>query len=101
MDKPDAVTIYGYTVKSDTEIYKYLQEFLTDEDGNTYSIDTLKSTVGEIYLDTSWKKSEQAISSLILFGLFSLSGIALMITYFVRNKKYKKMILEYGRNLKK
>ena len=22
MDKPDAVTIYGYTVKSDTEIYK-------------------------------------------------------------------------------
>ena len=101
MDKPDAVTIYGYTVKSDTEIYKYLQEFLTDEDGNTYSIDTLKSTVGEIYLDTSWKKSEQAISSLILFGLFSLSGIALMITYFVRNKKYKKMILEYGRELEK
>ena len=67
MDKPDAVTIYGYTVKSDTEIYKYLQEFLTDEDGNTYSIDTLKSTVGEVYLDTSWKNSEQAISSLILF----------------------------------
>lgn len=101
MDKPDAVTIYGYTLKSDTEIYKYLQEFLTDEDGNTYSIDTLKSTVGEIYLDTSWKNSEQAISSLILFGIFSLSGIALIITYFVRNKKCKKMILEYGRELEK
>ena len=101
MDKPDAVTIYGYTLKSDTEIYKYLQEFLTDEDGNTYSIDTLKSTVGEIYLDTSWKNSEQAISALILFGIFSLSGIALIITYFVRNKKCKKMILEYGRELEK
>lgn len=101
MNKPDVVTIYGYTVKSDTEIYKYLQEFLTDEDGNTYSIDTLKSTVGEVYLDTSWKNSEQAISSLILFGIFSLSGIALIITYFVRNKKCKKMILEYGRELEK
>ena len=42
MNKPDVVTIYGYTVKSDTEIYKYLQEFLTDEDGNTYGIDDLK-----------------------------------------------------------
>ena len=101
MNKPDVVTIYGYTVKSDTEIYKYLQEFLTDEDGNTYSIDTLKSTVGEVYLDTSWKNSEQAISSLILFGIFSLSGIALIITYFVRNKKCKKMILEHGRELEK
>lgn len=61
----------------------------------------MKSTVGEIYLDTSWKKSEQAISFLILFGLFSLSGIALMITYFVRNKKYKKMILEHTKELEK
>ena len=101
MDKPDAVTIYGYTVKSDTEIYKYLQEFLTDEDGNTYSIDTLKSTVGEIYLDTSWKNDEQAISELIIFGIFSLSGIALMITYFVRNSKSKKMFLEHARELEK
>lgn len=101
MDKPDAVTIYGHTVKSDTEMYKYLQEFLTDEDGNTYSIDTLKSTVGEIYLDTSWKNDEQAISELIIFGIFSLSGIALIIIYFVRNSKSKKMLLEHARELEK
>lgn len=101
MDKPDVVTIYGHTVKSDTEMYKYLQEFLTDEEGNTYSIDTLKSTVGEIYLDTSWKNDEQAISELIIFGIFSLSGIALIIIYFVRNSKSKKLLLEHARELEK
>ena len=101
MNKPDAVTIYGHTVKSDTEMYKYLQEFLIDEDGNTYSIDTLKSTVGEIYLDTSWKNSEQAISSLILFGIFSLFGLSLVIIYFVRNSKSKKMFLEHAKELEK
>ena len=101
MNTPDVVTIYGHTVKSDTEMYKYLQEFLTDEEGNTYSIDTLKSTVGEIYLDTSWKNDEQAISELIIFGIFSLSGIALIIIYFVRNSKSKKMLSEHARELEK
>ena len=67
------------------------QEFLKDEDGNTYTIDELKSVVGENYLDTTWDNKEEGIFALILFGVFSLSGLILIVVYFVRNKKSKKI----------
>lgn len=86
-DKPNPVMVYGNVSKSDTEVFKYLQEFLKDEDGNTYTIDELKSVVGENYLDTTWDNKEEGIFALILFGVFSLSGLILIVVYFVRNKK--------------
>lgn len=100
-DKPNPVMVYGNVSKSDTEVFKYLQEFLKDEDGNTYTIDELKSVVGENYLDTTWDNKEEGIFALILFGVFSLSGLILIIVYFVRNKKSKKILEEYGRELEK
>lgn len=100
-DKPNPVMVYGNVSKSDTEVFKYLQEFLKDEDGNTYTIDELKSAVGENYLDTTWDNKEEGIFALILFGVFSLSGLILIIVYFVRNKKSKKILEEYGRELEK
>lgn len=101
MDKPDPVMVYGNVSKSDTEVFKYLQEFLKDEDGNTYTIDELKRVVGENYLDTTWDNKEEGIFALILFGVFSLSGLTLIIFYFVRNKKSKELLEEYGRELEK
>lgn len=101
MDKPNPVMVYGNVSKSDTEVFKYLQEFLKDEDGNTYTIDELKSVVGENYLDTTWDNKEEGIFALILFGVFSLSGLTLIIFYFVRNKKSKELLEEYGRELEK
>lgn len=100
-DKPNPVMVYGNVSKSDTEVFKYLQEFLKDEDGNTYTIDELKSVVGENYLDTTWDNKEEGIFALILFGVFSLSGLILIIVYFVRNKKSKKILEEYERELEK
>lgn len=100
-DKPNPVMVYGNVSKSDTEVFKYLQEFLKDEDGNTYTIDELKSVVGENYLDTTWDNKEEGIFALILFGVFSLSGLILIIVYFVRNKKSKKILEECGRELEK
>ena len=101
MDKPNPVMVYGNVSKSDTEVFKYLQEFLKDEDGNTYTIDELKRVVGENYLDTTWDNKEEGIFALILFGVFSLSGLTLIIFYFVRNKKSKELLEEYGRELEK
>lgn len=101
IEKPNPVMVYGNVLKSDTEVFKYLQEFLKDEDGNTYTIDELKSVVGENYLDTTWDNKEEGIFALILFGVFSLSGLILIIVYFVRNKKSKKILEEYGRELEK
>ena len=100
IEKPNPVMVYGNVSKSDTEVFKYLQEFLKDEDGNTYTIDELKSVVGENYLDTTWDNKEEGIFALILFGVFSLSGLILIIVYFVRNKKSKKILEEYERELK-
>lgn len=100
-DKPNPVMVYGNVSKSDTEVFKYLQEFLKDEDGNTYTIDELKSVVGENYLDTTWDNKEEGIFALILFGVFSLSGLILIVVYFVRNKKSKKILEECGRELEK
>ena len=101
IEKPNPVMVYGNVSKSDTEVFKYLQEFLKDEDGNTYTIDELKSVVGENYLDTTWDNKEEGIFALILFGVFSLSGLILIVVYFVRNKKSKKILEEYGRELEK
>ena len=101
IEKPNPVMVYGNVSKSDTEVFKYLQEFLKDEDGNTYTIDELKSVVGENYLDTTWDNKEEGIFALILFGVFSLSGLILIIVYFVRNKKSKKILEECGRELEK
>ena len=101
MDKPNPVMVYGNVSKSDTEVFKYLQEFLKDEDGNTYTIDELKSVVGENYLDTTWDNKEEGVFALILFGVFSLSGLILIIVYVVRNKKAKKILDEYGKELEK
>lgn len=101
IEKPNPVMVYGNVSKSDTEVFKYLQEFLKDEDGNTYIIDELKSVVGENYLDTTWDNKEEGIFALILFGVFSLSGLILIIVYFVRNKKSKKILEEYERELEK
>lgn len=101
IEKPNPVMVYGNVLKSDTEVFKYLQEFLKDEDGNTYTIDELKRVVGENYLDTTWDNKEEGIFALILFGVFSLSGLILIIVYFVRNKKSKKILEEYGRELEK
>lgn len=101
IEKPNPVMVYGNVSKSDTEVFKYLQEFLKDEDGNTYTIDELKSVVGENYLDTTWDNKEEGIFALILFGVFSLSGLILIIFYFVRNKKSKSLLEEYGRDLEK
>lgn len=101
IEKPNPVMVYGNVSKSDTEVFKYLQEFLKDEDGNTYTIDELKNVVGENYLDTTWDNKEEGIFALILFGVFSLSGLILIIVYFVRNKKSKKILEEYGRELEK
>ena len=101
IEKPNPVMVYGNVSKSDTEVFKYLQEFLKDEDGNTYTIDELKSVVGENYLDTTWDNKEEGIFALILFGVFSLNGLILIIVYFVRNKKSKKILEEYGRELEK
>lgn len=101
IEKPNPVMVYGNVSKSDTEVFKYLQEFLKDEDGNTYTIDALKSVVGENYLDTTWDNKEEGIFALILFGVFSLSGLILIIVYFVRNKKSKKILEEYERELEK
>ena len=101
MDKPNPVMVYGNVSNSDTEVFKYLQEFLKDEDGNTYTIDELKRVVGENYLDTTWDTKEEGIFALILFGVFSLSGLTLIIFYFVRNKKSKELLEEYGRELEK
>lgn len=101
IEKPNPVMVYGNVSKSDTEVFKYLQEFLKDEDGNTYTIDELKSVVGENYLDTTWDNKEEGIFALILFGVFSLSGLILIIVYFVRNKKSKKILEEYERELEK
>mgnify|MGYP002518728218 CR=1 FL=1 len=101
MDKPNPVTVYGNVSKSDTEVFKYLQEFLKDEDGNTYTIDELKSVVGEIYLDTTWDNVEQGIWALITFSILSLSGLILIIVYVVRNKKSKSLLDEYGKELEK
>lgn len=101
IEKPNPVMVYGNVSKSDTEVFKYLQEFLKDEDGNTYTIDELKSVVGENYLDTTWDNKEEGIFALILFGVFSLSGLILIIVYFVRNKESKKILEECGRELEK
>lgn len=101
IEKPNPVMVYGNVSKSDTEVFKYLQEFLKDEDGNTYTIDELKSVVGENYLDTTWDNKEEGIFALILFGVFSLSGLILIVVYFVRNKKSKKILEESGRELEK
>lgn len=101
IEKPNPVMVYGNVSKSDTEVFKYLQEFLKDEDGNTYTIDELKSVVGENYLDTTWDNKEEGIFALILFGVFSLSGLISIIVYFVRNKKSKKILEEYERELEK
>lgn len=101
IEKPNPVMVYGNVSKSDTEVFKYLQEFLKDEDGNTYTIDELKSVVGENYLDTTWDNKEEGIFALILFGVFSLSGLILIIVYFDRNKKSKSLLEEYGRDLEK
>ncbi len=101
IEKPDPVMVYGNVSKSDTEVFKYLQDFLKDEDGNTYTIDELKSVVGENYLDTTWDNVEQGIWALITFGIFSLSGLILIIVYIVRNKKGKNILKEYGRELEK
>lgn len=101
IEKPNPVMVYGNVLKSDTEVFKYLQEFLKDEDGNTYTIDELKSVVGENYLDTTWDNKEEGIFALILFGVFSLSGLILIVVYFVRNKKSKKILEECGRELEK
>ena len=67
IEKPNPVMVYGNVSKSNTEVFKYLQEFLKDEDGNTYTIDELKSVVGENYLDTTWDNKEEGIFALILF----------------------------------
>lgn len=101
IEKPNPVMVYGNVSKSDTEVFKYLQEFLKDEDGNTYTIDELKSVVGENYLDTTWDNKEEGIFALILFGVFSLSGLILIIVYFVRNKESKKILEECERELEK
>ena len=101
MEKPDPVMVYGNVSKSDTEVFKYLQDFLKDDDGNTYSIEDLKKVVGDNYLDTTWDNKEEGIFALILFGVFSLSGLILIIVYFVRNKKGKNILKEHGRELEK
>lgn len=101
IEKPNPVMVYGNVSKSDTEVFKYLQNFLKDDDGNTYSIEDLKKVVGDNYLDTTWDNVEQGIWALILFGVFSLSGLILIIVYFVRNKKSKKILEECGRELEK
>ncbi len=101
MEKPDPVMVYGNVSKSDTEVFKYLQDFLKDDDGNTYSIEDLKKVVGDNYLDTTWDNVEQGIWALITFGIFSLSGLILIIVYIVRNKKGKNILKEYGRELEK
>ena len=101
MDKPNPVMVYGNVSKSDTEVFKYLQDFLKDDDGNTYSIEDLKKVVGDNYLDTTWDNVEQGIWALITFGIFSFSGLILIIVYFVRNKKSKKILEECGRELEK
>ena len=74
---------------------------MKDEDGNTYTIDELKSVVGENYLDTTWDNKEEGVFALFLFGVFSLSGLILIIVYVVRNKKAKKILDEYGKELEK
>lgn len=101
IEKPNPVMVYGNVSKSDTEVFKYLQEFLKDEDGNTYSIEDLKKVVGDNYLDTTWDNVEQGIWALITFGIFSFSGLILIIVYIVRNKKGKNILKEYGRELEK
>ena len=101
MDKPEPVMVYGNVSKSDTEVFKYLQEFLKDDDGNTYSIEDLKKVVGDNYLDTTWDNVEQGIWALVTFSILSLIGLSLIIIYFVRNKKSKNLLKEYGRELEK
>lgn len=101
MEKPDPVMVYGNVSKSDTEVFKYLQEFLKDEDGNTYTIDELKRVVGDNYLDTTWDNVEQGIWALTTFSILSLIGLSLIIIYIVRNKKSKNLLKEYGRELEK
>lgn len=101
IEKPDPVMVYGNVSKSDTDVFKYLQDFLKDDDGNTYSIEDLKKVVGDNYLDTTWDNVEQGIWALITFGIFSLSGLILIIVYIVRTKKGKNILKEYGRELEK
>jgi len=64
MDKPNPVTVYGNVSKSDTEVFKYLQEFLKDEDGNTYTIDELKK-LGITIITPSVEANSELLQELI------------------------------------
>lgn len=101
IEKPEPITIYGHTSKMQTELYTLLQDWLKDDEGNTFTIDELKSNVGQFYLDTSWKASQQALYAFIVFASFSLIGLILIIIYLVRNKKTKHFLKEYEYELKK
>lgn len=100
-EKPEPVTIYGCASKTDTEIYRYLQELLANDDGDTYSIDTIKNLFGDTYLDTYIQNDENAMYGLIVFAIFSIIGLCLIIIYFVRNKNTKKILNEYSDEFEK
>lgn len=96
--KPDSITIKGKTRKLDEDAYKFLEEYLNEgvEEEDKISLERIKQVVGDNYLDTSFDNEEEGITSLIIFGCFSLIGVILIIIYLVKSSNYKKAMKDYG-----
>lgn len=98
VEKPASVTIKGKTRKLDDEAYKLLEEYLNEgsEEADKISLEKIKQVIGDNYLDTSFDNEEEAITSLIIFGCFSLIGVILIVIYLVKVNNYKKTMKESG-----
>lgn len=98
MDEPDAVTIKGKVENIDDEAFDALYEYINDgeEESDKITITELKKAVGLNYLDTSYDNNTEAVTYLIIFGIFSSIGLIMIVIYFVRKNNYKKTMKDYG-----
>lgn len=92
MDEPDVVTIKGKVENIDDEAFDALYEYINDgeEESDKITITELKKAVGLNYLDTSYDNNTEAVTYLIIFGIFSSIGLIMIVIYFVRKNNYQK-----------
>lgn len=99
--KPEGVKVYGTAKLLPKEAIKYLKEWMPKEDGSYYTDEEILNYVGNFYIDTFDNNDGITAIIVIIGGICNLIGVVLIITYFIRSHKDKKVLSKYQEEIEK
>jgi len=97
--KPEGVKVYGTAKLLPKEAIKYLKEWMPKEDGSYYTDEEILNYVGSFYIDTFDNNDGYLAIAAIIGGICNLIGVIMIITYFIRSHKDKKVLDKYSEEI--